>query len=872
LKLIESEISIPWDFHYLNEITGLNLDASSFFEALVENERLSLLLGILYRLSSREIDFIDRLIETPRLQAWKQIYQDKEFLIGLYVLATALRVENNCLALPGGEAAGDFWTTIVGVDYKDSPLDFLEKLATMEDGKLNYLYLFSFYLPDSSRKALLFDYDPDKILALLPHIELDKKEQIGITNLPELRDFNFYTLLYALKVENGRVQFPGGIPAWLEAIDNKDTGRDAIDRNPGMFELFVALLDASKESGGRMSAMQKFISLYSKFQGRPQLLSAQVIGALYANYGRYNIMIDFMEKIPIQKPATILKLFEWLKMFRGLNSKSHVLFTAIYQSLFEIFSQTAKYAPGKFDYDRLVTELIDIPMTRSLFTDALFDYFEKELKIRPLKESIDQAFENFVLTGVENRPLRFNNIDYRYMAKERYRDLITEIRQSQEVSSLADFIEIIDALDGIVKYNAGKEPGMAEKIKEAFLLLPQPDISEAAPKQIRDRIILYSKAALENDIGNFIKSVQEGAPEEKLQELANNLKSEYLLPHIKDYLLSFTYALNAKNPELRFFINPNLIRLHNFSEENGDTCWNFSGRPKTKMLAKKGAGFFGSDETETFSGFYLRGGLSRLNIVLADAWKDHLFGRNVIFNACHVKAFINNVLDSFPVPAGERGLDLSALLIDFALELLQKARGNETLRADLIKELGLVTTGYHYRTALDYIDGKKNDYYLFFSELRALGERFFKQEKHIKEFSSAKELSAFYAPGVNKKSPAEVDPLGNIYYHTFGSLKACRVDIFPQEVTNIFASGWTSGEMIDEFKVKIAYHAYKKGIPFYLVGEFFYQYLDKTSRKYYSQNHAKDYFSTYFIFDIFNNSYLNQIVKNSKEKGYLRIK
>jgi hypothetical protein len=133
-------------------------------------------------------------------------------------------------------------------------------------------------------------------------------------------------------------------------------------------------------------------------------------------------------------------------------------------------------------------------------------------------------------------------------------------------------------------------------------------------------------------------------------------------------------------------------------------------------------------------------------------------------------------------------------------------------------------------------------------------------------------LAAFYAPDVNKKSPVETDSFGNIYYNTFGSLKPCEFDIFPQEVANIFASGWTSGEMLDEFKVKVAYHTYKKSIPFYLAGEFLYQYLDKTSRKYYSQNHAKDYFSTYFIFDIFNNSYLNQILKNSQEKGYLRIK
>lgn len=871
-RTIDSEIAIPWDLQYINEITGLNLSPSSFFETLVENERLSLLIGILYRLSSVEIDFIDNLMKAPRLGAWKRLYQDKQLLVSLFVLSTALRVQDNHLFVPGGEEAENFWSDLIGVDCKEAPFEFLEALSTMEEGKFNYLYIFSFFMPDEYRKALLFNYDPDKVLDILPYVNLVKEEKIGISHLPKLRDFNFYTLLYSLKVENDEVIFPGGIPAWMAAIKQKDSKTTAGQEKMGMFDLFVELLEDSKKSSKKMSALQKFVSIYSKFYHRPQLLTGEVISLLYNNYEEYNVLVDFIEKIPIKKPATVLALFAWVKSFGGINSKDRATLTAVYQSLLEILSHKAKFAADKFDYDRLVSELIKVPMNKNLFCDGIFQYLKKEMKIRLLKESVDRAFENFVLSGVDNRTIRFNKLDYRYMARELYRDMIKEIQQSQEVCTLSNLIEVIDLLDEIVKYNAGKDPGIEERITETFLLLPQPDISEDAPKIIKDRVIAYSRSSLDDDLNRFVKSIKSGIPKEKLLEIVNDIKGQYLLPHLKDYFLSFTYALNAKNPRLRFFINPNLIRLHDFEGSNGHTCWNYSGRPKSKVLEKRGAGLFGDTETEIFSGYYLRGGLSRLNIIFASIWRDHLFARNVIFDSDHVKSFITNLLDFYPVPLIGQSQEYSSLLVGLGLELLQKSRQNEDLRRDLLKELGIVTTGYHYKSIVEYINGKTKDYYLFFSELMALGERFFKQKKHIKVFSGAAELEAFYGQLTNKVFQEDIDQFGSIYYNTFGSLKPYKIGMFPQEISNFFESGWTGGEMINEFKVKVGYHAHKRGIPPYLLGEFLYQYLDRTSRRYYSQNYNKDYFSTYFIFDIFNNSYLNRIIKRSQEKGYLRIK
>lgn len=873
VRMTDSDVAIPWDLQYVNEITGLDLDASSFFQTLVEDERLSLLLGILYRFSSKEMNFFDNLVTSPRLGAWKRIYQDTKKLVGLFMLSTALRVNDSRIMVPGGQEAEKFWSDLVGVDCSESPLEFIESLVTMEEGRLNYLYLFSFFLPESSRKAVLFDYNADKISELLPLIPLNKNERVNASSIPKLRDFNFFTLLYCLRVEDGRVQIPGGISAWMKAINKKkfdETAQVKVE----MSDLFAALLEESSKMSTmkKMSALQKFMSLYTKFYDRPQLLTEEVISTLYEGYEDYNILVDFIEKIPVKKPETVMKLYNWVKRFGGVNKEDSLMFTAIFQSLLDILSHTAKYAPDKSDYDRLVEKLIAIPMEKDLFCDAIFQYLHEEFKIRLLKENIDRAFTNFVLSGVENRSLRFGGLSYRYMARELYRDLVKEIQQTQEVCTLSNLIEVMDLLDDIVKYNAGQDSKIEERLQETFLLLPQPDISDDAPKVIKERVIAYSRSSLEKNIKRFAEKIRDGATKDKLAEMANEIKGEFLLPHLKDYFLSMSYALNAKNPKLRFFINPNLIRLHDFDGDNGQTCWNFSGRPRSKVLERRGPGLFGEAETRTFSGYYLRGGLSRLNVELAGIWKDHLYGRNVIFDANHVKAFIANLLDFYPVPSIDKSQTYSSLLVEFGLELLQKSQKNENIRRDLIKELGFVTTGYHYKSILEYANGQKKDYYLFFSEIMALGERFFQQKKHLDEFSSAKKLEVFYGPIANKTMKSDLDQFGSIYYYTFGSLKPSRVNMFPQEVSNFFETGWTGGEMINEFKVKVAYHAHRKGIPPYLLGEFLYQYLDRTTRRYYSQNYKKDYFSTYFIFDIFNNSYLNKILKKAKEKGYLRIR
>ena len=513
-KITNSNLTIPWDFAYLNRITGLNIDAASFFETMVENEKFSLLLATLFRLSEKERKFLDN------LDAWQKIYRDKQLLMGTFVLSTALRTAGNRLMVPGGREGEAFWSSLVGADCVDSPLEFLEKLATMEDGKFNYLYVFSFFMPEEKRKALLFDYNAAEMLDVLSHLYLKKGEKIVMSSLPGLRDFNFFTFLYSLRVKDGKIQIPGGIPAWMEVLKKKKDKKDKEDgeQAAGPADLMIKLLEGSKKNGKKMSALQKFMSLDAKFSHRPGLWTPQVLTTLYNNYEEYNILVDFIERIPIKKPGTVLNLFQWLQPFGKVNRKDRVIYVAIFQSMLDILSHTAKYAPQSYDYDRLIEKLIDIPLTKPIFCEAMLNYFNKELKIRLNYETIDRALQNFVLTGVENRTVRVNNLDYRYLAKELYRDTIKEIQSSQEVCTMADLLEIIDLLDGIIKYDTGRDPDIGERLHEAFLLLPHPDISEDAPKIIRERVITYPRSALDKDIARLTKSLKSSAPKEKVKE------------------------------------------------------------------------------------------------------------------------------------------------------------------------------------------------------------------------------------------------------------------------------------------------------------------------------------------------------------------
>jgi len=288
-----------------------------------------------------------------------------------------------------------------------------------------------------------------------------------------------------------------------------------------------------------------------------------------------------------------------------------------------------------------------------------------------------------------------------------------------------------------------------------------------------------------------------------------------------------------------------MVRLHDFEDYKNLTPWNYCGPPHA---------------THYFSKYHLSGGLSRLNIAFATKWHKHLFGRTYVYNSAHVRSLLTNLLDLYPDPRDYQSITANALLVDFGLDLLRKSRDNKTIRKDVIRELGTITSGYHYRKAVHYLTGKSSDHNLFFSEIKQLGERFLKKKKYLDE-STIKALSEHPPPR-----------LGGIYYHTFGNLVPQPFTIFPQGVSNFFDNGWISGEMVDEFQIKLSWHLYKKNIPPFLLGQVLYSYLNRTAPRVFSQSHFKDYFATYFMFKIFNNSHLSKIIKNLQKKGYLKLK
>jgi opacity protein-like surface antigen len=225
-KLQEGEVPVPWEYQFLREVTDLDIDARSFFEVLLKNEHFSLLLGVLYRLPDREIDHISNLVKMPRLGAWKQIYNDKKFLMGMFLLSQGLRLNaDGQWALPGGAAAETSWCQLAEKHYKKNPLEFLYQLATKDQGKLNYFYLFSTFLPPETQEALFVGTNAQKMQEIYHLVSLSDKEKLTQSQIPRLEAANFYTLLYALRTgkQDNRLYFPPGVDRWLTVMPPSGT-------------------------------------------------------------------------------------------------------------------------------------------------------------------------------------------------------------------------------------------------------------------------------------------------------------------------------------------------------------------------------------------------------------------------------------------------------------------------------------------------------------------------------------------------------------------------------------------------------------------------------------------------------------------------
>ena len=622
-----------------------------------------------------------------------------------------------------------------------------------------------------------------------------------------------------------------------------------------LFDILTELLERSNKEKKTNEEIHKFISLYTKFYHRPQLVTGDLLSRMYHNYEKHNIMVDFIEKIPIRKPGTAVKLLNHAEDIERINKKEKALHTSIFQSLLELFSHAAKYAPHRYDYDALIEKLVDIPFNHHLFYDKIFEFFKTELKIKPGKKDLI----DFVLEGIDNQTMRIENIDYRFIIKDMYKKNIKEILQSQQVCSLFTLLKINGLFNRLLpaRENLSTANDIVNRISELFNRLPYAEISKEAPKRIRERVMAYSNERLNKDLKKLGEKITRIADASDIKSLIEKIKTNYLLPQLKDHLVALAYAVNAKTPELKVFLNPNMVRLHDFDDHKRWTAWNYCGTPPAD---------------DNLSGHHLSGGLSRLNLTFAAKWHDHLFRRNLIHDSAHVQSIITNLLDFYPGPRIDQSLSYNALLIDFGLELLRKSQDNETIRTDLMTALSTITAGYHYRKVVNYLTGKSNDYGLFFTEIRQLGETFFKKRKYLEGSSCQELLEAFSQKPLSALLKEQEPRFGSVCYHTFGNLSPQQFHLFPQEVSTLFYPGWVSGEMINEFKIKVGWHLYKKKIPSILLGQVLFSYFNKTVPRFFSQNHVNDYFSTYFLFKIFNNSHLRGILKKLQREGYLKLK
>jgi hypothetical protein len=593
------------------------------------------------------------------------------------------------------------------------------------------------------------------------------------------------------------------------------------------FTLIEKLVNRSKGDKNDSDDVRTFLAISTKFSNRHQLMTEDVLSLLYRNYRDYNVLIDFLEKIPVQKPATVIKLFRWVRNFQRLHPANKALLTAIFQSIFEFIYHASKYDPGSYDCDALLDKLTDVPWDREHFYDKIFEFLLSDLGIGTKKKDLI----DFLIGGLKNRDLSIDGTDFTFMIQSTYRQKIEEILRIQEICPLTSLLEINGLLDRLKNKEDIVTPNrMGHRLIELCAALPYAEMSKDAPKSIRCRVVIYSRKEMNEDLERLIEKINSDAPASEIDALQVKIKNDYLIHQFKDHLVALVYAVNAKYPKLRVFLNPNMVRLHDFDDHAGETAWSYCGTPPS-----------GSH----FPGQYFCGGLSRLNILFAAKWSRHLFRRTYVYNVPHVQGFLVNLLEMYPLPIDNFDIEANARAVDSGMELLLNAREKGTLKKEAIAALAKVTSGFHYRKAVDYLNGKSGDHGLFFSELKKLGETL---------------------------RPGPHNSYSGIYYFNFGNLTPRRYRLFPQEPANLFDSGGVGGELVDEFMVKLGWHLYKKKIPSSLLGQVIYSYLTETVPRLFNQSHDRDYYATYFTFNLFNNSHLKRILTDLQKEGCLKLK
>jgi hypothetical protein len=867
LPLKESRLYVPWNYRFLQSITGIPLNEQNFFETMLGNEDFSLLLGILYRLTPDAISYIDNITDGTRkgskkrskkaskLRAWQEIYKNKKFLMGMFILSHALRMDSGAgtqpgWKLPGGKAGEMFWFQLVGENPRSAPRAFLRKLATEEEGKFNYLFLFSSFLQPQVQQLLFSGQNGIKLRELLLQIRLNKKEKLNKNYFPRFSSANFFTMLYTLQVKDEQFYLPLGIDNWGKAIQlakfhnigKTVNGDDPVIINDVFALMAKILMDFNSQQEEKPLLndhpfVHTFLALHGKFAHRSGLMTPELLTNMAKHYREYNVLLDFIEKLPIQKSTTAVSMLEWVKGLQELNSKDRKLFTVIYQALFELLSHAAKYAPKAYDYDVLVQALTAIPLESNKLYDNLFQFFENHLGIQQgIREMSD-----VVLKGVTNREFRFAGNNYWFNVRNMSKEYIAETLTGQDAAFFTSFLDInryLVQLSPLVGAKRGSSDyitagSLVKQIIDILQQFPYAQIDENAPKDIRDRIMPYDRDDFNDAVDLFRFVVTYRNQNKRFHEITADIKQKYMLPQLKDYLVTLVYAVNARNGNLRAFLNPNLVRLHDFDATKDHTPWNFCGRPQRR---------------DEFSGFMFAGGLSRLNISLTYKWLQHLFNRTYVHNGAHLQAVMVNLFDTFPMPVmTDEEMARAAGMVDKGMDIIARGCKDPEFRSTVISALGEFCTGFHLQQTIAYLQGKVNTHPLFFSELKQLGE----------SLQTGKLMN---------------NTDRSIQYYSSGSLQPRPNRLFPQEIANFFDSGWHSGEIVSEFKVKLQWQLHRSNIPAVFLGQFLYAYFNEVAPVIFSQNHPNDYYSTYVLFDMFNDSYLRNMIKNFQKEGHLKLR
>lgn len=852
-KVREFNARLPRDLDFLARVTGLELTPDSFMSNLVRNKRLQLFIAALSRMSDREVAFISGLGQQE--DAWRRIYRSDRFLAGMFVLSHALRVNSNRLILPGGLRALPFWESLAGVPFNQNPMVFLENLATKDHGKLNLLFTFSFFLPPETQKILLADFDAEKLAPLYTRMSLNKDEKLNGLAIPKLRDFGFFTLMFALKPETPgqAIHFPGGLDTWVKVTGAKENS-------------VLGLLAHLLEDPDRL---QRFIPVYAKFHDRGGLLNEDALRALYDNYDKYNVLVDFIEKIPVKKPSTVLALLDWAKGLSasGLPRNEKDAVVAIGQSLLELVANRAKFMPKEYDYDRLMEAFVRLPHNGEGMYDGFFDFLENQLLIEMDPSVADKWFFEFLIPGGgrSDRNVTVHGLDYTLEPGPVIKDEIVRTLEAQAVCAISDLSRINLRLEGIRRrsFAPGKDLDYAaKKLLGAVARLPLQEVEENVPSYLKHLVMTYSGDRFLKTVNNLIARKGSGASQTEVDALVNKIKRTGLLQELKNFLVACLYANAVKNGNIQPFLNPNLTRLHDFTPPGKATAWNNSQIKKVFFEAAI---------------YHLEGGLSRLNAVLATPLSMKMLNSQMESPSSQSSAICFNTLDFLPHPGVNRARDFTALLVEFGRELLKKSVGHPQVREAVMTQIFRITAGYRYRGLMTLLTGStggqktKTNFRLYFSDLLKLGEYFFHRDLFMDQFSMQKQLEAFRKPGVYREVLAEMEHMGTIYYRTFGTLNAHRFNIFPQALSHLFKSHWVGAEMIDEFKVKAACISYSRQLPPQILGFVMHRYFRLLPNVFF-QNYENDYYKTLYLYDIFSYLYFNQVYDELRKVGILRIK